>query len=120
MCERCLAVVQKYFPEIADDDVGDFLMSHTAFPAGSADLIERQVMELASRQDVPMEVQGMSNDDDLQKVVNKVKRILRDADKNEDVEMAHIEADDSLCALLLALGYEDVVSLYRKLHKWYG
>ena len=37
-----------------------------------------------------------------------------------DLEMAHGEADDVLCALLKELGYGDVVSAYHKIDKWYA
>ena len=37
-----------------------------------------------------------------------------------DVEAIHQQADDVLCELLKALGYEDVVEEWRKVPKWYS
>lgn len=37
-----------------------------------------------------------------------------------DIELAHSSADDILCALLKALGYEDVVIEYEKVDKWFA
>jgi len=40
--------------------------------------------------------------------------------ENKDTEMAHSNADEVLCALLIELGYDDVVDEYDKVHKWYA
>mgnify|MGYP001356994692 FL=1 len=40
--------------------------------------------------------------------------------QSHDTEMAHIDADDILCQLLETLGYEDVVSEYQKVNKWFA
>lgn len=45
---------------------------------------------------------------------------LRDAQKDLGMEDAHKEADDALCDLLTALGYENVVNEYRKIDKWFA
>lgn len=37
-----------------------------------------------------------------------------------DIEIAHIEADGVLKALLNSLGYEDVVKEWEKVEKWYA
>lgn len=37
-----------------------------------------------------------------------------------DIELAHGEADDILCKLLNALGYDDVVVAYDKVPKWFA
>lgn len=37
-----------------------------------------------------------------------------------DGERAHVEADEVLCKLLTALGYDDVVKEYREIPKWYA
>lgn len=39
--------------------------------------------------------------------------------KNEDIKCAHADADQVLCVLLLALGYEKVVTEYNKARKRY-
>ena len=40
--------------------------------------------------------------------------------QSHDTEMAHIDADDVLCELLKSLGYEDVVSEYQNVNKWFA
>ncbi len=45
---------------------------------------------------------------------------LKEQQANEDQEEAHIAADDILCELLTAIGYEDVVKEYEKIGKWYS
>lgn len=37
-----------------------------------------------------------------------------------DAEIAHVQADDILCALLRFLGYDDVVEAWQKVDKWYA
>ena len=46
--------------------------------------------------------------------------ILRMIQKSHDTEIAHIDADDILCQFLESLGYEDVVSEYQKVDKWFA
>ncbi len=38
----------------------------------------------------------------------------------DDTEACHKGMDDLLCNLLVELGYEDVVQLFRKTEKWYA
>ena len=45
---------------------------------------------------------------------------LNKAINNVDTEIAHCDADDILCKLLISLGYSDVVELYNKVDKWYA
>ena len=40
--------------------------------------------------------------------------------KSGDPERAHGEADDVLCALLVSLGYNEVVTIYKLVPKWYA
>jgi hypothetical protein len=37
-----------------------------------------------------------------------------------DTEDAHIEADHILCEFLESLGFDELVTLYRKVGKWYS
>lgn len=37
-----------------------------------------------------------------------------------DAESAHGAADDLLTSVLKVLGYDDMVSAYEGIHKWYG
>lgn len=37
-----------------------------------------------------------------------------------DVEVAHLEADQALCELLLELNFGDVVDEWHKVTKWYA
>lgn len=39
---------------------------------------------------------------------------------SQEPESAHLEADEILCALLLALGHEPVVIAWEKVKKWYA
>lgn len=45
---------------------------------------------------------------------------LRECRSSDDPEEAHAAADGVLCALLAALGYEDVVLEYTMVTKWYA
>lgn len=38
----------------------------------------------------------------------------------DDTEMAHIQADEIICAVLEELGYKDIVDEYNKIYKWYA
>lgn len=44
---------------------------------------------------------------------------LRAAQAEYDTEKAHVDADEALCTLLKALGYEDVVAAWRDVSKGY-
>jgi len=37
-----------------------------------------------------------------------------------DIEANHLQADDILCQLLIALGYSEVVRMWRRVPKWYA
>jgi len=45
---------------------------------------------------------------------------LAEIRKDTDTEVAHFNADGVLCQLLTSLGYEDVVTAYRDIGKWYA
>lgn len=45
---------------------------------------------------------------------------LIEEQENWDSEMAHVNADEVLCDLLTALGYDDVVAEYNRIRKWYA
>jgi len=45
---------------------------------------------------------------------------MKEAVKLHDTEMAHGDADDILCDLLVSLGYVEVVNEYHKVDKWYA
>jgi hypothetical protein len=46
--------------------------------------------------------------------------MLAAALKNNDIEVAHSDADQVLCDLLTSLGYEDVVEIWDRVGKWYA
>lgn len=54
------------------------------------------------------------------KLEDKYLRQMREAGASSDTETAHANADDILCWLLEDLGYKRVVSVYRKIKKWYA
>ena len=45
---------------------------------------------------------------------------LKKLKREDDIEMAHMEADIVLCQLLFTLGYSDVVTEYHRITKWYA
>jgi len=51
-----------------------------------------------------------------EEAINKLKILQSLGDK----EIAHCNADDVICDLLKALGYEDVVKEYDEIDKWYA
>lgn len=53
---------------------------------------------------------------DRQKAIDE----LKIAQGNFDTEAAHGSADEVLCRLLSALGYQDVVDEWEKVDKWYA
>ena len=40
--------------------------------------------------------------------------------KEADQELAHVNADELLCDLLIELGYKKIVRIYNKIEKWYA
>jgi len=53
---------------------------------------------------------------DRQKAIDELKK----AQENPNPETAHASADEVLCRLLNALGYQDVVGEWGKVDKWYA
>lgn len=53
---------------------------------------------------------------------NEAILLLRTLQDSDDTEAAHSEADDILCQVLTHLGgtYEDVVTEFRAIRKWYA
>ena len=51
---------------------------------------------------------------------NKALLELKKVAANDDIEVAHQEADWVLCELLKKLGYGDVVEAYCDIPKWYA
>lgn len=45
---------------------------------------------------------------------------LEDLQGAYDIELEHCDADQVLCDLLSALGYQDVVDAWEKVEKWYA
>jgi hypothetical protein len=57
-------------------------------------------------------------EDQRQEFIDRLKICVRgDHGDNED---NHIRADEVLCDILDLLGYEDLVSLWHKVGKWYA
>jgi hypothetical protein len=54
------------------------------------------------------------------KLQNKYLRKLGAAQKDDDTESAHCDADGLLCDLLIELGYDKVVAAYQEIEKWYA
>lgn len=53
-------------------------------------------------------------------VIAQVKRKLIKQQQNGDIEIAHCNADDYLCRLLIEFGLQDIVDEYNKIDKWYA
>ena len=53
---------------------------------------------------------------DREEAINELKAEQR----NSDTEVAHSNADDTLCELLISLGFQDVVEEWIKVEKWYA
>ena len=51
------------------------------------------------------------------KILSDAMHELKDVD---DLEYAHLDADDILCDFLLILGYKKIVDEYRDVGKWYA
>jgi hypothetical protein len=56
---------------------------------------------------------------DRAEAIDKLKELSGDS-LDVDVEIAHVEADAVLCSLLISLGYQDVISQYALVPKWYA
>ena len=51
MCANCLTVTQRHYPDLSDSDISQLLWEATAFPFGSSELIEKQLIELRGNTD---------------------------------------------------------------------
>jgi len=51
-----------------------------------------------------------------EKYLNK----LKEKCSSGDIEINHYNADDVLCELLESLGYNEIVTEFKKLEKWYA
>lgn len=51
---------------------------------------------------------------------DEARRVLLEDAPEAGVEEGHVKADEALCGLLIHLGYEDIVSIWDKLPKWYA
>jgi hypothetical protein len=45
MCQKCLDVCQEVFPEIPDEEIGDFLINTTCYPFGMPEDIKVQLLD---------------------------------------------------------------------------
>ena len=65
----------------------------------------------------------MTEQEALNKLMEIMQRQASEPYRNEntgDWEDDHHEADRVLCKLLVALGHEQVVEMWRNIHKWYA
>jgi len=49
MCAGCLTAIKEVFPEIPENERGEFLMGATCFPFGDAEQVHEQLVDLRSR-----------------------------------------------------------------------
>lgn len=50
MCEHCMEALERHFPEMSENEQIDILWNFTAFPAGSAETVDKQLAEHAALQ----------------------------------------------------------------------
>ena len=55
---------------------------------------------------------------DLQSIA--VCKLKEEQQQYSDFEVAHVNADQILCVLLIELGFQEVVDEFRKIGKWYS
>ena len=55
MCQKCVDAVQKYYPNLPEEDWSRLLWGATAFPMGDAEQIEEQLAELIENTDGSLE-----------------------------------------------------------------
>ena len=55
---------------------------------------------------------------DLQSIA--VGKLKEEQQQYSDFEVAHVNADQILCVLLIELGFQEVVDEFRKIGKWYS
>ena len=51
MCEKCVELVNQYYPDLSEEEQGHLLMSATCFPFGDPEDVERQLKELKEKTD---------------------------------------------------------------------
>ena len=67
-----------------------------------------------------LNIPNLNPKSDKEQVIENAIKGLKAAINNPDHEVAHIEADDILCNVLTALGYDEIVQLYSDVAKWYA
>lgn len=51
MCMKCVQIVSLHYPYLSDEDKGELLWSATAFPFGSPQQLQDQIVELVANTD---------------------------------------------------------------------
>lgn len=59
-------------------------------------------------------------DNKYDKLKNEYKDKMLKAINNYDIEVGHCDCDDVLVALLLELGFDEIVEIYKTQDKWYA
>lgn len=59
-------------------------------------------------------------DNKYDKLKNEYKDKMSKAINNRDIEEGHYNCDDVLVALLLELGFDEIVEIYKTQDKWYA
>ena len=54
------------------------------------------------------------------RIKQKYVKMLKDKCFTGDTEQDHVYADDIICALLIELGYKDVVKVFNETERWYA
>lgn len=82
MCQRCVDVIAKYWPDLPKEQWSDLLWGATAFPAGDHELIEQQVKEMAERTNCDLQMALAIADTEMDAAM----RELRKNDRAEGAE----------------------------------
>jgi hypothetical protein len=59
-------------------------------------------------------------DNKYDKLKNEYKDKMLKAINNHDIEVGHYDCDDVLVSLLLELGFDEIVEIYKTQDKWYA
>jgi hypothetical protein len=57
---------------------------------------------------------------EINEKIKETKILLLAEVDNKSTESAHENADNALCDLLRALGFDEIVDIYEKVDKWYA
>jgi hypothetical protein len=72
MCLQCVEAVKEVFPDVPDEEYGDFLMGTTCFPFGDAEVVRMQLLKHKSRTDDYKDCYGLAEKDMMDSVIRNM------------------------------------------------